>query len=183
MPTPTDELTAALLRARDGDRGALAEFIRASQPEVWRFCANLVDVDAADDLVQETYLRAMRGVAAFRGDASARTWLLVIARRACADEIRLRQRRRRIHDDRAPLPDHAAHDDHAEAHALRALLDDLSPDRRAAFVLTQILRLPYAEAAEILEIPVGTIRSRVARTRDELAARLNDPVRPIRPLP
>src|SRR5215211_8455527 len=87
-----DELTRLLHAAQGGDRLALAGFIRRSQPEVWRLCAHLVDRHAADDLTQEVYLRAWTALPAWRAEASARTWLLAIARRACAQAIRGRQR-------------------------------------------------------------------------------------------
>ena len=87
-------MTRLARAAGSGDRAALAALVRATQADVWRLCAHLVDPGAADDLTQETYLRAMRPLAGFRGDASARTWLLGIARRTCADAIRSRVRGR-----------------------------------------------------------------------------------------
>src|SRR5215211_7471667 len=90
-----DELTRLLQAAQAGDRLALAGFIRRSQPEVWRLCAYLVDRPAADDLTQEVYLRAWTALPGWRGEAGARTWLLAIARRACAQAIRGRPRQRR----------------------------------------------------------------------------------------
>ncbi len=62
-------------------------FVRATQGEVWRFAAALVDPGTADDLTQETYLRAFRGLGDFAGRCSVRTWLLAIARNVCADHI------------------------------------------------------------------------------------------------
>lgn len=168
-----DELTQLLLRAGDGDRSALHAFVRLTQVDVWRFCAHLVDRASADDLTQETYVRATGSVHRFRADASARTWLLAIARHTCADEIRRRQRRRpweRLTD----APPEADSPDHAGLTDLESLLDDLDPDRRAAFVLTQQLGLSYAEAATALEVPIGTVRSRVARAREHLVAMLDD---------
>jgi len=162
-----DELTRLLLDAADGDRMALSGFVRATQPDVWRFCAHLVDPATADDLTQEVYLRAMRSAARFRGDASAKTWLFSIARRTAADEIRRRRRRRRL-----PEPEPEPVPDDAELIALHQLIDTLEPDRREAFVLTQVVGLPYAEAAEICGVPLGTIRSRVARARAELVDHL-----------
>jgi RNA polymerase sigma-70 factor, ECF subfamily len=158
---------------------ALATFVRRTQADVWRFCAHLVDPGAADDLTQEVYLRAMRGVDRFRGDASARTWLLSIARRTAADEIRQRQRRRRL---RVPL---AADDpDPTGVVDVHRLIERLDLDRRAAFVLTQLLGLSYQEAAEACDVPIGTIRSRVARARSELIAELAaDQLAPSRPDP
>ena len=63
---------------------------------MWRLCAHLVDPAAADDLTQDTYLRAIAALRRFRGDAPVRTWLLTIARRACAAEISARSRDRRL---------------------------------------------------------------------------------------
>ncbi|GGI02941.1 sigma-70 family RNA polymerase sigma factor [Egicoccus halophilus] len=166
-----DDLTRLLRAAGEGDRSSLASFIRRTQDDVWRFCAHLVDRESADDLTQEVYLRAMRSAERFRGDASARTWLLTIARNTAADEIRRRQRRRRL-----PPVTEAFAPDHAGDVELRELVAHLDPDRRTAFVLTQLLELGYAEAAEICGVPIGTIRSRVARARQDLLARL-DPAR------
>ena len=83
-----DDLTALARAAAEGDRVATTAFVRRTQPEVWRVCARLGDRDAADDLTQEVYLRALPALARFRGDASARTWLLQIARHVCADHVR-----------------------------------------------------------------------------------------------
>ena len=167
----TDELTSLLLAARDGDRLALSVWIRNSQAEVWRLCAQLVSREAADDVTQEVFLRAYRALPRFRGDSSARTWLLSIARRTCADAIRDLRRRRRL-VTRLERPEPVA--DPTRAVSVEALLAGLDPDRRQAFVLTQVLGLSYGEAAEVCDCPVGTIRSRVARARADLVARLNE---------
>jgi RNA polymerase sigma-70 factor (ECF subfamily) len=161
-----DDLTARLVAARDGDRLALVAAIRESQPDVWRCCAWLVDRDSADDLTQETWLRAIRALPRYRAEAAGRTWLLSIARRTCADALRRRVRRRRLH---RWLPDERAAPDSARHVELDLLVAALDPDRRAAFVLTQLLGCSYDEAAQACNVPVGTIRSRVARARADLA--------------
>lgn len=170
-----DAATDAALAARDGDPAAQAAFVRATQAEVWRFAAALVDPDSADDLTQETYLRAFRALPGFEGRSTARTWLLGIARRACADHLRTVVRRRRL-DQR--LAAHAAADrpypDPAGQFGATDLVRRLPAERRSAFVLTQLLGLSYAEAAAVEGVPVGTIRSRVARARDELVAAVGD---------
>jgi RNA polymerase sigma-70 factor (ECF subfamily) len=166
-----DELTRLLLAAQQGDRPALAAFIRRSQPEVWRLCAHLVDREEADDLTQDAYLRAWTALPAFRGDASARTWLLSITRRTCAEAIR-RRRLRRLLPQRLPPP--GAVPDPAGGLVLDQLLTGLDPERRVAFVLTQVLGLAYAEAAVICGCPIGTIRSRVARARADLIQQLQE---------
>lgn len=170
-----DALTRLALEARDGDEVALAGFVRASQADVHRLAAHLVDPQSADDVTQEVYVRAIPALARYRADAPARLWLLAIARRTCADVIRRRGRQRRLWNRLVSQPDPAGLEGVAPAGGasdLTALLDDLDPDRRSAFVLTQVLGLPYAEAAEVVGVPIGTIRSRVARARGDLAAAL-----------
>jgi RNA polymerase sigma-70 factor, ECF subfamily len=172
-----DELTSLARAAGRGDRDALARLIRQTQGDVWRLCAHLVEPAAADDLAQDTYLRAIGSLARFRGDAPVRVWLLAIARRACAAEIAARSRDRRLTGRIAALPDVGLGQPVAEP-GPQVVADDLmsalEPDRRAAFVLTQMLGCSYAEAAAICDCPVGTIRSRVARAREDLDAMLSD---------
>ncbi len=167
-----DDLTRLALDAGDGDRHALASFVRSSQAEVWRMCAHLVDRQSADDLTQEVYLRAVPALARFRGDSSARTWLLTITRRTCVDAIRRNVRQRRLvdrlrtqsHELEALSPDPAEDD----VRDLDALVAGLEHDRRMAFVMTQVIGLSYGEAAEVCDVPIGTIRSRVSRARADL---------------
>ncbi|MEU5262236.1 sigma-70 family RNA polymerase sigma factor [Amycolatopsis sp. NPDC021455] len=168
-----DEITRWAKLAGRGDQAALERFVRATQPHVWRFVASLSDPQAADDLVQETYLRALGSLSRFKGESSARTWLLSIARRTVADQIRAARCR--------PRPASAADWQTLSVRdepASRSLLEEqvvldhlvraLDPERRDAFVLTQTLGLSYADAAEVCGCPVGTIRSRVARAREDL---------------
>jgi RNA polymerase sigma-70 factor (ECF subfamily) len=168
-PHGIDELVAA---AAGGDRAAQTELIRATRAEVWRLAAGLVGAEAADDLTQETYVRALRALPSFEGRAGFRTWLLAIARRTCADHLRTTVRRRRLMQrlrgaGADPAPDHAGLLDAVD------LLRRLDGPRRAAFVLTQVIGLSYADAAEVEGVPVGTIRSRVARARADLVAAMS----------
>ncbi len=166
-----DELTEWALRARDGDVIAQAAFVRMSQADVWRLCAALCSPSEADDLAQEAYLRAFRALPSFLARSGVRTWLLSIARRSCADHIRGQQRRRRLDAvlRRTTLP---SEPDLAVRYAAKDLLTRLSDERRSAFVLTAMLGLSYREAARIENVPIGTIRSRVARAREDLIATL-----------
>ena len=175
VPEGDDErVTQWALDAGAGDRAALERFIRATQRDVWRFVAHLSDVRSADDLAQETYLRALGSLHRFAARSSARTWLLSIARRVVVDQVRAAVVRPRT----TPGVDWVAEADAARSRStaagfedvveLNLLLDGLAEDRREALVLTQVLGLSYAEAAEVCDCPVGTIRSRVARARDDL---------------
>ncbi|HUN31039.1 MAG TPA: sigma-70 family RNA polymerase sigma factor [Trebonia sp.] len=172
-----DELTSLARAAGRGDRAALARLIQQTQGDVWRLCAHLVEPAAADDLAQDTYLRAIGSLPRFRGDAPVRVWLLAIARRTCAAEIEARVRDRRLAGRIAACPDTGLGQPAPEPGA-QVVADDLmaalEPDRRAAFVLTQMLGCSYAEAAAICDCPVGTIRSRVARAREDLDAIVSD---------
>jgi RNA polymerase sigma-70 factor (ECF subfamily) len=172
-----DEWTRLALAARDGRDGPAREaFVRATHADVWRLCAHLGDRERADDLAQETYVRVLGSLPLFRGEASVRAWLFSIVRRVVADDIAARRRRRRRQAD---LPDDACEPespDHQGSVTLEHLLGSLDPDRRAAFVLTQLLGYSYADAADACDVPIGTIRSRVARARDTLITLLDDPV-------
>ena len=159
-----DELTELALSARHGDTAAATAFVRATQADVWRLCRHLGSPGTAEDLVQESYARAFASLHRFAGRSSARTWLLSIARRTCADAVRAAVKQRCALDSPPQQPDHA------ESVALHSLLAALDDDRREAFVLTQLVGLSYPEAADVCGCPVGTIRSRVARARADLVA-------------
>jgi RNA polymerase sigma-70 factor (ECF subfamily) len=162
MDEQWDAVTEVALRARRGDAAAATEFVRTTQTDVWRLCSHLGSRASADDLTQETYARAFASLHRFAGRSTARTWLLGIARRVCADAVRSAVR------DRALSQTATEVSDPAEGIALQGLLDALDDERREAFVLTQLVGLSYAEAADVAGCPVGTIRSRVARARDDL---------------
>ncbi|MFF7142067.1 sigma-70 family RNA polymerase sigma factor [Streptomyces sp. SID2888] len=179
LPTVTDEtVTAWALAAAGGDRDAVDRFVRALQRDVRRYVAHLAgDPQVADDLTQDTFLRALGSLHRFEGRSSARSWLLSIARRAVVDSVRYASARPRLTDagdwqsavERSQplgLPGFE------EGVVLMDLVDSLPEDRREAFVLTQMLGLPYAEAAAASRCPVGTVRSRVARARLSLAGAL-----------
>ena len=168
-----DALTRTLLDAQAGDGAALERFVRATQHDVTSLCRYLGDPDSVDDLVQETYQRAFVSLHRFRATGPAKHWLLTIARRTCADTTRRRARRRRL-DRRVTSLAHELefrpHD--SSAAELDELLLQLDDDRRAAFVLTQLNGLRYDEAAAVLDVPIGTIRSRVSRAREQLLTAL-----------
>lgn len=167
-----DELRHLAAAAAEGDDAAVAELVRRTQPAVWQLCTALGSVGETEDLVQDAYLRAVKALPAYRGDAPVRIWLLAIARRTCADHVRRRQRQRRLMQ-RLESEAIARPAESASVHGLapattEELLRALDPDRREAFVLTQLVGLSYEEAAGVAGCPIGTIRSRVARARADL---------------
>lgn len=171
-----DPLRLVAAAAVEGDNAAVGELVRRTQAAVWQVCAALGSAGEVEDLVQETYLRALRALPRFRGDAPVRLWLLSIARRTCADHVRRRQRQRRLLErltgDAAAGSDVGV--DPASPAAASQLVDRLDPHRREAFVLTQLVGLSYEEAAHVAGCPIGTIRSRVARARADLHRHLRD---------
>lgn len=174
-PAALDEsITAWALAARAGDAVAVEQFVGALHRDVQRYVAHLCgDPQAVDDLAQDTFLRALGSLHRFEGRSSARAWLLSIARRAVIDSYRYAAARPRLIDvpdwqlaaELAQPCDLPGFDDGI---ALLDLLASLPDDRREAFTLTQLLGLSYAEAAEVSDCPIGTVRSRVARARATL---------------
>ncbi|MFJ5229194.1 sigma-70 family RNA polymerase sigma factor [Kitasatospora sp. NPDC088391] len=172
------DVTAWALAARGGDPAAVERFVRATRADVRRFVTHLSgDPQAADDLTQDTYLRALRALPRFEGRSSARTWLLSIARRTVVDRYRFAACRPRLLDTEdwqsaAERAQPSGLPGFEEGVALGELLAALPAERRAAFVLTALLGLPYEEVAELTGCPVGTVRSRVNRARGVLIRRL-----------
>jgi RNA polymerase sigma-70 factor, ECF subfamily len=164
-----DPLRPLLDAAREGDDVAVRELVRRTQPALWRMCSALGSPGEEDDLVQETYLRALRALDAYRGDAPVQPWLLSIARRVCADHVRRRVRQRRLVDRITGVTSTGGS---PALDGVSELLTVLSPERREAFVLTQVVGLSYEDAAVAAGCPIGTIRSRVARARADLLAAL-----------
>jgi RNA polymerase sigma-70 factor (ECF subfamily) len=160
--------------AAEGDNVAVAELVRRTEQDVWRVCAVLGSEGEVEDLVQETYLRALRALPNFRGEAPVRLWLLSIARRTCADHVRRRRRQRSLLErlGSTVAPGEHAVPDAGHLYTVE-MLRQLDPDRREAFALTQLAGLSYEDAAAASGCPIGTIRSRVARARADLRAALD----------
>ncbi|SDE58921.1 sigma-70 family RNA polymerase sigma factor [Streptomyces griseoaurantiacus] len=172
--------TAWALAARGGDPDAADHFVRALHGDVLRYVAHLSgDPQTAHDLTQDTFARAFGSLHRYEGRASARTWLLSIARRAVADSLRRAAVRPRIADavdwqtavERSQPSGLPGFD---EGVALLDLLESLPDERREAFVLTQVVGLSYEETAGFVGCPVGTVRSRVNRARATLELLLQE---------
>jgi RNA polymerase sigma-70 factor (ECF subfamily) len=175
---------ADLLRAHvEGDREAFGELVRRHRDRLWAVALRTIgDREEAADAVQDALLSAHRNAARFRGDSAVTTWLHRIVVNACLDRIRRRQAHPTV-----PLPDGSRSDDrrsgvepaapptdHETALLVRQALADLPADQRAAIVLVDVQGYPVAEAAEILDVAVGTIKSRCARGRARMALALGE---------
>ncbi len=168
-------------RARTGDRDAFAELVRRYQRLVFAVSYRLLgDPDLADDVVQETFVRAFVSLERFRG-TTLRAWLLRIAHNAALDQLRASTRRRTVPLEHASeqvafdVPESGIEQAGLRA-ALEAALAALPVEQRAVVVLADVEGLPYEEIAQALGLPLGTVKSRLARARVRLRTLLqSDP--------
>ncbi len=173
----------ALARARDGDRRAFGTLVRKYQRRVYATAYHVTGNHSdADDVVQETFVRAYRKLASFDGRAEFFTWLYRVAVNTSLNHLR---RRRRVHlgegEDAAARDNRASpgHDPREWAElgqrmrAVLAAMAELSAKLRVTLVLATIEGLPYREISQVLEIPEGTVAWRVSEARKQLRARLD----------
>lgn len=173
MPAPTD---AELLAAhRTGDRQAFGELAGRHRQQLWGVAVRMLhDPEDAADAVQEALVAAYRRAGSYRGEAAVRTWLHRIAVNTCID--RLRYERTRVTVPLAGRDVPTRRPDLASELATRLAVGDalaaLPVEQRVAVVLVDVQGWPLVEVAAILEVPVGTVKSRCARGRARLAVLL-----------
>lgn len=176
----TDLTDADLVAAaQEGDRRALDDLLRRHHDRIHALARRLTGNDAdAADATQEALISIVRGLPRFDQRAAFGTWAYRVATNACLDELRRRGRRPRPDPD-AFLHVVSAAGDPGDVAAARvdvdAALATLPLEFRTAVVLRDLCALDYAEIAEVLEIPPGTVRSRIARGRAALAHHLGNP--------
>jgi RNA polymerase sigma-70 factor, ECF subfamily len=167
--------------ARGGDRAAFDELVRVTSAETYTLAYRLVgDEEDAKDVVQETYLRAYRGLARFRGDAQFSTWLYRITANCAATHLgrRRRHRHEELPDDEAVVDADPSRDPELRAAAgaardeLTAALADLPPRLRAVIVLRDIYDLPHEAIAAELGISTSAAKVRLHRARRKLREQL-----------
>lgn len=168
-----DEPDPQLLRsARAGDVSSFEELVRRYQADVWRLCLHLLgDRNAADDIAQEALVRVYRFLPRFKGDSKFSTWLFSIIRNCCLDEVR-RIQRRRATAERVEAEPSAPRSDPSVRVEVREALGRLPFELREPVVLIDMFGESYRDAAAILGVPEGTVKSRVHRARSLLAREL-----------
>lgn len=169
-----DEPTVAdIADAAAGEVEAFARIVRQMQGRVWRYIVLLVrDRALAEDLTQEVFVRVHRNLETLRSHERFVPWLFSIARNAAYDASRSRSRRPLTLVGDRDLPEEAdAHDPHMSAEVHDAL-DRLDSDLRDALVHVAIIGLTYEEAAGLLGVPEGTVKSRVFRARRQMISLL-----------
>jgi RNA polymerase sigma-70 factor, ECF subfamily len=179
----SDDDRSLVAAAQAGDRSALDRLLRRHYDHVHAVCRRIAGSSRdADDAAQEAMIGIVRGLPRFDGRAQFSTWVYRIATNAALDELRRRKRRPSlalVDDDR---PAEEASDPLAQRRveavadhlAIDAALDELPEEFRVAVVLRDVADLDYAEIAAALGIPVGTVKSRIARGRSQLASRLGN---------
>jgi RNA polymerase sigma-70 factor (ECF subfamily) len=182
-----DPDAADVARFRAGDDDAFEPLVSRREAEVYRLCTRMLrNSDEAMDAAQETFLRALRGLRSFRGEATFRTWLTGIALNVCRNRLvsaatRMRRRsvplapsepwtdRPQVIDPPDPRPDPESAARGAElGAALACALATLAPEFREALLLREMQGLEYDEMAQALGCPVGTVKSRLSRARAAL---------------
>ncbi len=166
-------------RARGGDEAAFGDFVRRHTAAVHRWMARSVGEQDAEDMTQEVFLKAYRGLDRFRGDAPARAWLAAIADNAVKNRYRSLSRFRRIFSGADPSeieaaaeaadPEQTARSGESRRHVAEAL-SQIPPEFRMPVVLRDLEEWSYEEIAVSLAVPVGTVKSRIARGRGQLKA-------------
>jgi RNA polymerase sigma-70 factor (ECF subfamily) len=158
--------------ARRGDRGATDRVLQHVYPGVWKVARRMMgnDHDAAD-ATQNALIAIVAGLARFDGRSAITTWSYRIASNACIDELRRRNRRPDPAEVTEQWSDGVADVSVGVSDRLDidAALQSLADDHRQIVVLREIVGMDYAEIADHLGVPVGTVRSRLARARGRLA--------------
>jgi RNA polymerase sigma-70 factor (ECF subfamily) len=186
-PSDSDELLVR--RFQQGSADAFEILVRRHSGRVYNLCLRILgDPEEAADASQDTFLTALRKASTFRGDAAFTTWLHRVAVNVCYDALRRKRRRPMLRvltdeDEAGPEPGPPA-PDHAEGVVLSvdvaAGLLAVPEEFRIALVMADVQDLPYDEIARVLEVPVGTVKSRVFRGRAALGRALGGPGEPSR---
>jgi RNA polymerase sigma-70 factor (ECF subfamily) len=173
------ETEALLGRLREADPQAFEALVMAYQHRVFGIALRMMrDPVEAEDVAQEVFLRAHRGIDRFRGEAKISTWLYAITSRVCLNRLAAPARRRHVGDDVIASIPSAEADPASEAArgeveaALHRAIAELSDDRRIVVILRDIEGLTYEEIADALALEPGTVRSRLHRARTELKDKL-----------
>jgi RNA polymerase sigma factor (sigma-70 family) len=177
QPRAHDELL--VLRCQEGDAGAFNELIGRWQERLWRHAWRLTgSQDAAWDVVQDAWITVIRGIRRLKDPAAFPTWVYSIASNRCHDWMRRQQRRRRSDEEYAERVNRVENDarsTHQRLAGLDEALSRLPGSDRAILALRYEEQLRVAEIATILQVPPGTVKSRLHYARERLRPYLEEP--------
>ncbi len=172
-----------LSRAKNGDTEAFGELICQNERKIYALTFRMVgNREDAEDLAQEAFLNAWRGLQSFQGESSFSTWVYRLATNACIDYIRRQKRRQEVEDttpleyedgDSLSLPDTTFEpqrklEQREVQERVQEGLKRLSDDHRKILILRELSGLSYDEIAVSLGLDTGTVKSRIARARNSL---------------
>ena len=167
-----------IAKAAKGDRAAWEEIVREQHPRLYPLCLRMMaSPQDAMDMEQEIWIKVWRSLPSFKGDSSLSTWLYRITMNTCLDELRRRKKKAQISLEALSEEGWEAPDPEGEKllersmnrELIRQALEKLPPDYKAALLLRDREELSYEGIASILNIPIGTVRSRISRGRKAMA--------------
>jgi RNA polymerase sigma-70 factor (ECF subfamily) len=165
--------TELVRRIVAGHDEAFAELLERYQPRVYRLACRLVTPADAEDVTQEVFIEVFKGLKRFRGESSFSTWLYRVAFNRC-QTYRLREARQTL-PQRAETPDTPREfESLVESAPVVDALERLDEEHRSALILHELHGLTYAEIAEIVSVPIGTVKSRVFNALRKLRALLQE---------
>jgi len=161
---------AAIRAAAQGDRRAFEELVRVHQAPVYRFLRRMLgDAALAEDVTQETFLRLYTRLGSYNFQSKFTTWLFQVARNAGIDALRSRERQSRLAAASVDAPGSSAPMAPPDVRVeLQAAIDSLPENLRTPLLLVEVLGMRYREAAEVMKVPEGTVKSRVFHARTQL---------------
>ena len=196
MPTPVEQ--ELLNRVRNGDQAAMGSLLQQHQLRLYNVCLRMVsNRDDAAELTQDVMVKVVQNIDDYHGDAALSTWMIRIAMNHCISHLRKQKLRRTVsldgstnsggqgdaNDDQATALRHRIADqgepspldrveNREQLHRLRQAIAAVDPDFRAVLVLRDIDEMDYQQIAQVLDLPVGTVKSRLFRARLALREQL-----------
>lgn len=169
-------------QVQDGDHNAFAQLVTAHEKQVYNLCLRMVgNPEDAQDLAQEAFLKAWRGLAFYKGDSSFATWLYRLTSNVCIDFLRRQKRRPTVsltvddeeEDWEQTIPDSALLPEQQleqkeQQRLIAAAMEQLEEEFRQILTLRIVQDLPYEQIAAVMDLKVGTVKSRLARARTKL---------------
>jgi RNA polymerase sigma-70 factor (ECF subfamily) len=163
----TDDEKELLSRCRAGELAAFDVLLNRYRERVLNLAFQLLgDNAAAEDVAQEVFVNVFASIAQFRGDAAFFTWLYRLTLNACHANARRHKKWISYEEEEHATTDTASTESHAIAHlSVQRALNELSPTLRSVLVLREMQELSYEDIAQILDLPIGTVRSRLHEGR------------------
>lgn len=175
LDTEATEWSDVLAGCRDGHRDAQRRLYELCYERVYRLMVRMAGVQDAADLTQQVFLQVFRKIHQFAGESKLETWLYRLATNEALQHLRKRKRRGTASLEYEPESDYIDDRRRKEAReVLEQALDRIDPTLRSIFMLREVEGLSYDQIAEVVDIPAGTVGSRLNRARRELRQKLTE---------